>query len=139
MMRVLYETSLSTARVSAPHITRNTKMKKIMAAVLSLLFVCSVGLAAQKSISSSTKQDSNSSTKKRGPVFRATKDQINQAQTILKARGFFDGEQSGKLDTASRDGLKKYQAAEGIKVTGTLNRVTLEKMGIELTEKQRTM
>jgi len=35
--------------------------------------------------------------------------------------------------------LKKYQAAESLKVTGTLNKVTLEKMGVALTEKQKAM
>jgi hypothetical protein len=29
--------------------------------------------------------------------------------------------------------------AEGLKVTGTLNKLTLEKMNIPLTEKQKTM
>ena len=76
--------------------------------------------------------------KKRGPVFRATKDQIMQAQAILKQRGFYAGEQTGKLDADTREGLKKYQEAEGLKVTGTLNRVTLEKMNITLTDKQKT-
>jgi peptidoglycan hydrolase-like protein with peptidoglycan-binding domain len=76
---------------------------------------------------------------KRGPVFRATKDQINQAQALLKSRGFYSGEQIGKLDDATREGLRKYQQAEGLKVTGTLNKVTLEKMNIALTDKQKTM
>jgi len=35
--------------------------------------------------------------------------------------------------------LRKYQQAEGLKVTGTLNKITLEKMNITLTEKQKTM
>lgn len=77
--------------------------------------------------------------KRRGPVFRATKEQIKQAQTMLKQRGFYNGESTGKLDTETRAGLKKYQEAEGLKVTGTLNRVTLEKMNISLTDKQRAM
>lgn len=77
--------------------------------------------------------------KKRGPVFRANKDQIMQAQAILKQRGFYAGEQTGKLDPETREGLKKYQAAEAIKVTGTLNKVTLEKMNITLTDKQKAM
>jgi peptidoglycan hydrolase-like protein with peptidoglycan-binding domain len=76
---------------------------------------------------------------KRGPIFRATKEQINQAQATLKERGFYAGEQLGKLDDATREGLRKYQLAEGLKVTGTLNKVTLEKMKIALTEKQKTM
>jgi hypothetical protein len=49
----------------------------------------------------------------------------------------YSGEETGKLDDATRDGLKKYQEANGVKVTGTLNQMTLEKMGIELTDKQK--
>jgi hypothetical protein len=40
----------------------------------------------------------------------------------------------GKLDDATREGLRKYQQAEGLKITGTLNKITLEKMNIALTE-----
>lgn len=74
---------------------------------------------------------------KRGPVFRATKDQINAAQRMLKEGGMYDGDETGKLDAATRNGLKKYQEANGLKVTGTLNQATLEKMGIELTDRQK--
>lgn len=74
---------------------------------------------------------------KRGPVFRATKDQINEAQRKLKAANMYAGEEIGKLDDATREGLKKYQEANGLKVTGTLNQLTLEKMGIALTDKQK--
>jgi peptidoglycan hydrolase-like protein with peptidoglycan-binding domain len=113
-------------------------MKKLVAVALSLL-ILSAALAGQNATSSTSAQGTSASSKKRGPVFRATKEQINQAQSLLKERGFYAGEQTGKLDDATRDGLKKYQAAENIKVTGTLNKLTLEKMGIPLTEKQRTM
>jgi peptidoglycan hydrolase-like protein with peptidoglycan-binding domain len=82
---------------------------------------------------------STNANKKRGPVFRANKDQIMQAQAILKQRGFYAGEQTGKLDPDTREGLKKYQTAESIKVTGTLNKITLEKMKITLTDKQKAM
>ena len=70
-------------------------------------------------------------------IFRATKDQIADAQKLLKEKGMYGGDETGKLDDATREGLKKFQEANGVKVTGTLNRVTLEKMGIELTEKQK--
>ncbi|HEV8430991.1 MAG TPA: peptidoglycan-binding domain-containing protein [Pyrinomonadaceae bacterium] len=113
-------------------------MKNILTLTLLLLSVLSTGVMAQNSTSTSTKTGTKQGAK-RGPVFRATKDQINQAQAILKQRGFYAGEQIGKLDDATRDGLRKYQQAEGIKVTGTLNKVTLEKMNISLTEKQKTM
>ena len=74
---------------------------------------------------------------KRSPIFRATSDQVKEAQKILKSGSMYEGDQTGKLDDATRTGLKKYQEANGLKGTGTLNRVTLEKMGIELTEKQK--
>jgi peptidoglycan hydrolase-like protein with peptidoglycan-binding domain len=113
-------------------------MKKLLTLSLPLILVFATGVLAQTP-NSSTGTKPNKQTSKRGPVFRATKDQINQAQALLKGRGFYSGEQIGKLDDATRDGLKKYQQAEGIKVTGTLNRVTLEKMNIALTDKQKTM
>jgi peptidoglycan hydrolase-like protein with peptidoglycan-binding domain len=111
-------------------------MKRILTLTLLLLCVLNTGAMAQTitSTKSPTKQGA-----KRGPIFRATKDQINQAQAILKERGFYAGEQLGKLDDATREGLRKYQQAEGLKVTGTLNKVTLEKMNIVLTDKQKTM
>ena len=117
-------------------------MKKTLSIALSLLFVFSIVIAAQNTNSSTTTNNSNTAAKpprKRGPIFRANKDQIKQAQKILKDRGFYAGEQTGKLDADTRAGLKKYQAAENLKVTGTLNKVTLEKIGVALTDKQKTM
>lgn len=114
-------------------------MKKLLTVVLSLLFASSLAFAMQNTNSSTTGSTAAAAKKKRGPVFRANKDQVKQAQGILRNRGFYAGDQTGKLDNDTRTGLKKYQTAETIKVTGTLNRVTLEKMGIALTDKQRTM
>ncbi|HAF14840.1 MAG TPA: hypothetical protein DHU55_09415 [Blastocatellia bacterium] len=117
-------------------------MKKILSIILSLLFVSSIVLAGQNANRSTTTNNSTTAAKtprKRGPVFRANKDQVKQAQAILKQRGFYAGEQTGKLDADTRAGLKKYQAAENLKVTGTLNKATLEKMGITLTDKQKDM
>ena len=118
-------------------------MKKLPWVVVCLLLVFAVvGIAQNSNSSTSTTKNVNkakNTNANRGPVFRATKDQINQAQTLLKQRNFYSGEQTGKLDDATRAGLKQYQQAEGLKVTGTLNKVTLEKMGIALTDKQKTM
>ena len=113
-------------------------MKNILAITLLLLCVFTTGVQAQNSTSTTTKPALKQGAK-RGPIFRATKEQINQAQAILKERGFYAGEQLGKLDEATRDGLRKYQQAEGLKVTGTLNKITLEKMNIALTDKQKLM
>jgi hypothetical protein len=68
---------------------------------------------------------------KRGPSSSsATKELIKQAQTSLKsARHSTAATPTAKLDDATRDGLREYQRAEGLKVTGTMNNVTLAKMG----------
>jgi peptidoglycan hydrolase-like protein with peptidoglycan-binding domain len=114
-------------------------MKKFLTLTLPFLCVFTTAVMAQNETSSTSTRPGTKQGPKRGPVFRATKEQINQAQALLKARGLYGGEQLGKLDDATREGLRKYQQAEGLKVTGTLNKVTLEKMNITLTEKQKTM
>jgi peptidoglycan hydrolase-like protein with peptidoglycan-binding domain len=123
---------------------RRNVMKKLLPALILLTLAFPLAVAMQDTNSNSGSQgapaNSNAAPKpKRGPVFRASADQIKQAQAILKQRGFYNGEQTGKLDDDTRAGLQKYQQAEGLKVTGTLNKVTLEKMGIALTEKQKTV
>lgn len=120
-------------------------MKRLFLSSLVVLLVALFGAAnarAQNANSSSATAGAASqapATTKRGPVFRATKDQIKQAQTLLRARGLYAGEPVGKLTDDTRAALRKYQEAEGLKVTGTLNRATLEKMNIVLTERQRAM
>jgi peptidoglycan hydrolase-like protein with peptidoglycan-binding domain len=111
-------------------------MKRLLTAICAASLCLSAVAAAQSTNTSTTTANVNT-TKKRGPVFRATKEQIKQAQAILKQRTFYAGEPTGKLDTATRDGLKKYQEAEGLKVTGTLNAATLQKMNVALTDKQK--
>lgn len=110
-------------------------MKRLLTAIFAAS-LCLSASAAQNTNTSTAPTNANT-TKKRGPVFRATKEQIKQAQGILKQRGFYAGETTGKLDTPTRDGLKKYQEAEGLKVTGTLNAATLQKMSVALTDRQK--
>ena len=83
------------------------------------------------SFASSEPATPSDASKPKKVIFRASKEQITQAQKMLKV------EETGKLDDETRAGLKIYQAANGLKVTGTLNQVTLEKMGITLTDKQK--
>ena len=116
-------------------------MKTLPYLVLSLVLLPGITAMAQNNNGNmNTTASSTAKPKpKRGPIFRATADQIKQAQAILKDRGFYEGEQTGKLDAATRAGLRKYQKAEGLRVTGRLNKSLLEKMGIALTEKQKAM
>lgn len=118
-------------------------MKRLPLIALLLVTAISFSAPAQNqnaNTNSKTATNSNKSTNaNRKPIFRASRDQIKQAQAILKQRAFYNGEETGKLDPATRAGLKKYQAAESLKATGTLNKATLVKMGIALTEKQKSM
>lgn len=76
---------------------------------------------------------------KKPPVFRATKAQITEVQTMLKDKKLFTGEATGTLTDPTRNAIKSFQKDNGLKETGTLNRATLEKMGIELTETQKAI
>lgn len=95
--------------------------------------------ASPNSYSSAEGDKPETEKKKRGPVFRANKEQISEVQKKLKAGKMYDGEETGKLDDATREGIKKWQEANKVKVTGTLNKETLEKMGVALTDKQKEM
>lgn len=118
-----------------------TKLTFLMFTLISL----TLAISAQNSNSNTTSKpetsgsnsNTNSNQSKRAPVFRANKDQISQAQTMLKQKGFYTGEATGKLDDPTRDALRKLQESEKIRATGTLNRITLEKMGIALTDAQK--
>ena len=120
-------------------------MQKILTILCAGFLLC-VNINAQKTkpvptqtASTSTPAPDSGSEKPRRMIFRATKDQINTAQKMLKEKGLYDGEPIGKLDDATRESLRKYQAANAVKATGTLNRLTLEKMGIALTDNQKAM
>lgn len=104
-----------------------------------LIPVSESSYAESEPAKASTKETSSSAneTKPKRTIFRATKDQIIAAQNKLKSGNMYSGDAHGKLDTATRDGLGKFQEANGLKVTKTLNQATLEKMGIELTDKQK--
>jgi peptidoglycan hydrolase-like protein with peptidoglycan-binding domain len=116
-------------------------MRRVTASVVVVLLCLSTLALAQNATSPAApgEQTKAAAPKKRGPVFRATKEQIKQAQGVLKQRGFYAGDATGKLDEETRAGLRKYQEAEGLKETGTLNAATLAKMGIPLTERQKAM
>lgn len=121
-------------------------MLKLLTPLFALLLVYT-SAAAQSTNSSTTATaaaapaaNANAAARKpRGPIFRATKEQIKQAQAVLLQRSHFAGQATGKLDDDTRAGLRKFQEAEGLKVTGTLNAVTLGKMGIALTDRQKAM
>ncbi len=89
------------------------------------------------SYASAETEKSSSKSKSKKIIFRATVDQIKSAQRMLKEKAMYSGDETGKLNNDTRAALKKFQDENGVKVTGTLNAITLEKMGIPLTDKQK--
>ena len=110
-------------------------MKRIILLTLAVLLF---GLNSFAQPSQPTPAASRAPSQKK-QIFRASKDQITQVQTMLKEKKLYAGEASGKLDDPTRASIKSYQKDNGLRTTGTLNRATLEKMGIELDEKQKAM
>ena len=47
------------------------------------------------------------------PIFRATKDQIMQVQKMLKDKGLYKGEATGKMEDDFRVSIKSYQKDNG--------------------------
>lgn len=117
------------------------KVTLAMLIILSMSIIISAQNANSSSAANNTSSNSNSNTNsasnKRPPVFKASKDQITQAQTMLKQKKHYSGEATGKLDDPTREAIKKFQELEKIRATGTLNRITLEKMEIPLSDKQK--
>lgn len=112
-------------------------MKKIL--FLLAAFVIWAGAANIQAQTSGSDDKSSTAKPKRGPVFRPTKDQIKEVQKMLVARNLYSGEPSGKYDNATRAGIKTFQKTNGLRETGTLNRATLERFGVELTDAQKAI
>lgn len=110
-------------------------MKKLF--LLSLLSLTLSFAAAGQSGSTEPASNASTSEKQKKAIFRATKDQIKEVQQKLKTANLYSGEISGKLDDSLREQIKSWQKDNGLAETGTLNRATLEKMGVELTDKQK--
>ena len=111
-------------------------MKKTLILVTILLLGMAINAQTETSVkNSNTSTTADTSTRKK--AFRPTKTQITEAQTKLKTSGTYAGEADGKYNDDFRAGLKKYQEANGLEKSGTLNEVTLTKMGIALTDSQK--
>jgi murein L,D-transpeptidase YcbB/YkuD len=100
-----------------------------MYAMLASLFL-SISINAQPT-STTAKPASQAETKPKRQNFRANKEQITQAQKMLKVA------ESGKMDAETKAAVKTYQGENGLRKSGSLNRATLEKMNIALTDAQK--
>lgn len=114
-------------------------MKKLTLVVLATLTLSFAVFAQTNPPTQGQSSTTTSETKKKSPVFRANKQQITQVQKMLKEKGTYTGAEDGKFNDDFRAAIKTYQGENGLKKTGTLNRATLEKMNIELTDAQKAI
>ena len=114
-------------------------MKRHIILILAVLTFAGINYGQGTTKPTATSEAAISAKPKKPPVFRPNKDQIMQAQTMLKTKSLYSGEATGKLNDETRTAIKSVQKDAGLRETGTLNRATLEKMGIELTDKQKTI
>lgn len=113
-------------------------MKKIILIVISCLvftFAVSGQTTSQDNLANDKLPAKDAKPKR--VIFRATSEQVIQVQDMLREKGTFKGESDGRFTKDFRDAVKVYQGENDLTKTGTLNRATLEKMGVELTDKQK--
>ena len=114
-------------------------MLKRLFFVLCIFVLTSSAMLAQGTTASGSKTPAGTTAteKPKKPVFRSTKDQVKEAQAMLRSSKVFSGEVTGVSSPEWKTAVKSYQADNGLTKTGSLNRATLEKMGIALTDKQK--
>ncbi len=98
-------------------------IKSIFATFALLLMLCTAGYA--QSVSAQKQEKATVSRTEYQP------ETIQKAQQALKEKGFYKGEVSGKMDGVTRDAIKAFQAQQGIRETGRLNKETRQRLGIE--------
>ena len=101
---------------------------EVMRFMKRILFFAFLMLSALSAIAQ-TAEPANDSTR----IFRANKVQIEQAQKMLNLAV------SGRLGPETRSALRLYQEKEGLRVTGTLNVTTLDRLGIALSDGQKVV
>jgi peptidoglycan hydrolase-like protein with peptidoglycan-binding domain len=65
-------------------------------------------------------------------------DEMRNVQTELKSQGFYYGELDGKFSSETAAAIKRYQIRNGLEVTGTLTKQTVESLGLARAEAPRS-
>ena len=58
-------------------------------------------------------------------------DQIREAQSQLKARGYHSGSVDGMMGPQTVSALRRYQSANGLTITGKVDQETLKSLGVD--------
>ena len=86
--------------------------------------------SSTSSSSKSRKSSTRKSTKKVKGQAAPTPERISEIQEALAKNGSYSGVPSGKLDDSTSDALRKFQAAQGLRVNGRIDAPTLQKLGL---------
>jgi len=65
------------------------------------------------------------------PGFLRADDTVRSAQAALGKLGYYEGSADGEMGSRTSAAIRRFQIAENIKVTGELNRQTLERLGVK--------
>jgi hypothetical protein len=87
----------------------------------------------QTSSTTSKKKRASSKSKKKGRLkgqTAPTPDRIREIQAALQKDGSYQGEPSGKWDAPTTDALSKFQEKNGFPVTGKIDALSLNKLGL---------
>ena len=105
-----------------------------------LVAFCGSGLLAQtkkpaSTSSSAKKQPAKKSAKKRTSSRSRsqeapTTDRIREIQEALARAGKYPSAPTGKWDTATSEAMRSFQEEQGLKLTGKLDALTLQRLGL---------
>ncbi len=89
---------------------------------------------AKSSASKSSKKPTKKSTRRttrssRGQAAPAA-DRIREIQAALARSGHYQGEPTGKWDANTTTAMRNFQQSQGLKETGKLDALTLQKLGL---------
>jgi peptidoglycan hydrolase-like protein with peptidoglycan-binding domain len=59
-----------------------------------------------------------------------TPKRIKEIQQALKQAGFYSGEPTGRWDKQTIEAMKNFQAAQGLRPTGKITALSLQKLGL---------
>ena len=94
-----------------------------------------LGLAQPAFAANQTKEAAPKVEKAEHPgVHHKGNDEIVKVQEALKAKGEDPGSIDGIMGKKTRAALKKFQEQNKLKVTGTLDEQTAEKLGVKMTQ-----
>jgi peptidoglycan hydrolase-like protein with peptidoglycan-binding domain len=115
---------------------RGKIMKLYLAACLMVMTMCATVSAQTKSDQAPSgtvvdKEHPNSNEVQPAPKqVRLTPDVVRAAQQSLNDKGYNSGTPDGKMGPVTRGAVRKYQQAEGLKVTGALDESTLTHLNV---------